>query len=144
MTEPRFGDSKAAAYKRKGRKTKPLIPELNITPRERDIYGATVTIRNQETRELRTLHHAGAPGPALREIVAEIDAAEGNWLVVAISSPNSIYRDLQGSRIAFDSTHSAHEKSVADPRSNESNALARVGRMDLLEPLDKSKPAQAA
>ena len=119
---------------RNGRENREKIAELNLGPRERALYGAIVTAREQESGRLWTLCQHGTTLQALRSMAGLLDAEPGHWLIVSISCPQAIFRDMQGHRIS-DGGSGAHEKSAADPRSNERNYLAKIGRSDLLEPL---------
>ena len=119
---------------RQRRGNRETIAELNFGPRERSMYGAIVTAREQGSGRLWTVCKGGTTLQALREIVALLDAEPGHWLIVSISSPPSVFRDMQGHRVS-EGGQGAHEKSAADPRSNERNYLGKIGRSDLLEPL---------
>lgn len=119
---------------RKDREHRENVAELNLAPGERSIYGAIVTARERESGRLWTLCRGGTTLQALRVIAAKLDAADGDWLIVSISSPPSVFRDMQGHRVS-EGRQGAHEKSAADPRSNERNYLGKIRRSDLLEPL---------
>jgi hypothetical protein len=93
---------------------------LTLTPKERADYGVIVTIREQTTMELHTFESKGHPKDALNRACDFIDGLEGDWRIVTISGPVSIYRDLQG----------AHDPGI--PKS-EPSRLKRIGRDDLLE-----------
>lgn len=96
---------------------------LSLTPKERKDYGVTLTIREQETRKVHTFAVKGPLIASLTQACEMIDAIpEGNWKIVCISNPISIFRDLQG----------AYNTETVSP---EMNRLSRVGRADLLEEL---------
>lgn len=103
-----------------------FVPEgntknLSLTPKERGEYGVTVTIREQETMELHTFTVPGPLRKALEEACDLIDEiGKGDWKIVCISNPISIFRDLQGSHDLTQVGANAHKLSV-------------VRRMDLLE-----------
>lgn len=97
---------------------------------ERDRYGATVTLREQTSRETRVLARTGTAMDALREIVAEADAWEGDWRVLSISTPATIFRDLQGHRFSSGGIHGEAVTIEADK--SEKTYLAKIGRTDLL------------
>lgn len=96
-------------------------PHITLTPAERMEYGVTLTVREQETLKVEAFCVNGPVMSALKEACDRIDAAEGDWKIVSISTPSSIFRDLQG----------AHSKNRATP---EQERLGRIGRADLLEP----------
>lgn len=86
--------------------------------------GVIVTMREQGSGELNTITRPGKPEQALRDICVLIDGAAGDWRIVTISTPNSIYRDLQADR-QRDTDHRV------DPP--EQAMLNKIGRRDLLE-----------
>ena len=60
---------------------------------ERDRFGVTVTFANVLETEHRVEHRPGKVIAALREILEEVPP---EWGVVCCSTPNTIWRDLQG------------------------------------------------
>lgn len=114
---------KTPAPKRQRRSTsmpgKKLVSLL--TPRERDEYGVTVIVREQTSGDLMTMTNAGPAHKALALLCASIDKLPGDWKIVTVSTPGSIYGDLQG---ATDPERSA---------SPEKRMLAKIGRLDLLQ-----------
>ncbi len=112
----------------------PSPRELSLGEYERKRIGCIVTAREQWTGELHVVHRSGTPREALRAISDELAALEGDWRVLSISTPATIYRDLQGTRQTegFDR--------LALP---ELQWLHSLGRFDLLdpslEPRDKSQ-----
>lgn len=102
---------------------------------ERARYGVIVTAREQQTGRVKTMHQIGAPTGAIHEVVETLDSMEGDWKVVSISTPASIYRDLQGGRSVRADDQYEHRPHLSDPRTTEVSMLSRLGRLDLLEPL---------
>jgi len=87
----------------------------------------TVSLRNEETGERRTRAETGMTAvQALRSIVAEVDTWPGTWKVVAVSTPETIFTDLQGARFSADT-----ERCTIAPYTAERFFLNRVGRGDL-------------
>lgn len=112
-----------------------FVPEgatkgISLTPKERDDYGVTLTIREQTTHQLHTFSVRGSLVKSLAEACDLIDQIrEGEWKIVSISNPISIFRDLQGS----------HDPGVPNA---EAQKLGRIGRRDLLEviPYGEKRP----
>ena len=95
----------------------------------RAIYGVIVTFEN-ERGELLTRHCDGPPQKALERLLAEAEAKDPTFKVVAYSNPQSIYGDLVGSRAHYvDET--GHPQA---PNWPEVGALARIHRLDALHP----------
>lgn len=115
------------------------IPMLDTSGQERAAAGIIASVRNQKTGECVSLHEFGPVIIATRAIAAAVDRLGADWKIVALSTPHSIYRDLQGTRnyhVDNDDRHPGQgRKSAADPRTAEMTALGRIGRLDLLAPL---------
>ena len=94
--------------------------KLSLTPAERDDYGVTVTIRDQDTGALDTIVGHGPVREALSHVCERIDERGGHWKVLTVSSPATIFTDLQGMRDP--------ENAVVDLR-----MLSQVGRSDLYD-----------
>jgi len=108
--------------------------------REREKYGATVTVVNLETGEWGTVVHTGTTTiEALRVIVERVDALGPAWRISCISTPVTILRDLDAARLPVDGKL-ARRHHTATPATPEATMLARVGRLDLLVP----RPFRAA
>lgn len=91
-----------------------------LHPGIRDQFGATVTFKN-ERGELLTIERLGTMKVALAACCDAALELDPTYRVLSVSSPQSIYTDLQGSR----------------PRQDErpeKRALASIGRQDLLHP----------
>lgn len=77
---------------------------------------------------------------SLRRAIVEMETWPGEWQIEVISTPTTIYRDLQGSRIDSSPTgpRDAHglagSGDVAETRlvTPEAIMLGRIGRLDLL------------
>lgn len=74
--------------------------QLGLPPSERALYGATVTLRNQRTRAVRS--EAYTQMTALQGVALAVAACKAlgpEWLIVSISTPQTIYRDAYASRL---------------------------------------------
>jgi hypothetical protein len=114
-------------------------PELSIRGEDRKAYGAIFSLRHAETGETTAVHLVGARIDCARRIAALIDATGEAWRVVCVSTPESIYRDLQGSRNlpAGLRIHPASGREISEPHefeplSGERQTFGRIGRLDLL------------
>jgi len=87
-------------------------------------YGVIVTAREQMTDERIVLHRPGAG--ALKLICEGLDGLDGDWRVLTISTPRTIYRDLQGTRA---------RELVDETQMPELRMLGQVGRLDMLDPI---------
>jgi hypothetical protein len=105
----------------------PREPELSIAARNE--YGVIVTVREQRSRELRSLHEPGKRIEALRAVCARIDRLPGEWKIVCYSTPEMIEGDLRGPRLK---RHPGGKGSYLE--NPEALALARIRRLDLLDP----------
>jgi len=101
-------------------KTMPRSEHLNLSPLERDDFGVTVTSREQRTKKVRVDIGYGPVTNALQDVVDHLDSLDGNWKIVTVSSPATIYGDLQGIR------------DYSQP-SAELRFLAKIGRKDMVE-----------
>jgi hypothetical protein len=139
-----FGVSRQAIWsllRRRGVETRPRHGRRVqvATNAERDMAGVIVTVREQTTGVMRTLHVAGKAGDALRTVCARVDAWDGDWRVVCYSTPQTVLGDLQGARARFGAGQGGH---VDCP---EATMLARIGRIDLLDPaLDHGHPGRGS
>lgn len=98
---------------------------------DRDDAGVIVTVREQKSGALRSLHEPGLRGPALYEVCKRIDRLPGDWKVVGYSTPSTVRSDLHGSR---DTNSLSKQGSSNGNNSVERTALAKVRRLDLLDP----------
>lgn len=100
---------------------------MSLHTSERD-YGVIVSCKRiDEEKDQRTIHEPGGSGKALRAACERIDRWGGEWRICAISSPPTIWRDIQASRIELnDKAH--HAGAVVFP---ELRLLAGIGRADL-------------
>lgn len=103
----------------------PKMPakSLAVAGRDRMEAGCIVTARNQVTDERWVLHKSGQD--ALAAVCRELDEAEGDWRILVISTPESVYRDLQGTR------YTEWADRVLNP---EVGQLGKLARLDLLDP----------
>lgn len=113
----------------------PLL--LNLGSTERSVYGVTVTIRREDTNELRVKAVTGAGAlEALRVIVDSIRllrALGEPWFVCSISTPSTIYRDMQASRLRLRG-RDGQERYASTVEFPEVTYLQRTGALDLLDP----------
>lgn len=114
------------------------MPTLNTSGRERAQFGVIGTAQNSATGKTVSMHRAGPPTIAVAEIAAEVDKLGANWKIVSLSTPASVYRDLQGTRyhrIKGDARNKLMgRQSAHDARTQEKALLGRIGRLDLLSP----------
>ena len=93
-----------------------------INGEDRARFGGLVSIREIHTDERRTLHAQGKG--YIRRIAEQMDALPGTWRVVALCTPETIFRDLQGTR------KDEWQMRVHYP---EQDAFGKIGRLDLLD-----------
>jgi len=86
----------------------------------RDEAGIICTLREQRTGLRRVMHIPGKRYDATKLLVRMIDAMPGEWRLLSYSTPETIATDLDGMRMSG--------------QMPELNALARHGRLDLLDP----------
>ena len=98
---------------------------LSLTANARDTYGVIVTMREQATGRLETKHEVGTTLVALEQVLTSFAQREEDWCVVCISTPQTVYRDLQGTR-------TGDPDKVPRP---EQQLLGRIGRLKMLEPV---------
>lgn len=94
---------------------------LTLSPNERDNYGVTITAYELGTGRMVTISALGPVTDRARELCERIDELEGDWRVLTISTPSTIYGDLQGERGEY----------LATP---ERRLLGSIARLDLLMP----------
>lgn len=98
---------------------------FSLTPRERPDYGVIVTVQHSTSGAMQTVSEVGGAGKALKRVVEGIDILngrddEGRWEIISISTPATIFADLQGGR---DELQPGPEQLL----------LARLHRLDLLK-----------
>jgi hypothetical protein len=95
-------------------------PHTKMVAHQRDGYGCVVSFSNDQGMT-HTVYREGKLKDALLACIREIDrrADDGPWYVECISTPQTIYDDMQGTF-------------RRERHSRERLALARVGRKDLL------------
>lgn len=111
----------------------PDIPELRISGPKRAVCGIIATLRNMTDGRMKSMHETGPFVTSVSKIAATCDALGPEWRIVSLSSPTSIFRDLQGTRNQRigDGTRQASY----DPRTAECKLLGKIKRLDLLAPL---------
>lgn len=95
--------------------------------------GLTVFVSDGVGHE-RTLVRAGMPlDAALREIALQLDEWPGEWRIDCVSTPATIYRDMQGDRSYVHKARRLDPDSsgVSEPDFPETAYLGRIGRIDL-------------
>lgn len=101
-------------------------------------YGATVTFRRDDDGELVTVvrERMGVEA-AILAAIEEIEQQPGDWKVQSISTPGTIWRDLQGIREGGGAPGGFQNETSGPVRpspSPEAVMLSRLGRMDLYDP----------
>jgi len=97
---------------------------------ERGSYGAIVSVCRLDEPGEGVLHRTGMTTMnALRAIVADLDEADGDWRIVCISTPVTVYRDMQAARPTGQGS--------LPP---ETMYLAKLRRTDLLAPPSHEPP----
>lgn len=120
-----------------------VMPDVGLSPAERRQHGVIVTARDQQTGERRTVHRAGdTTTRCLAAACAEVVSWGPQWMVATVSTPRSIFRDLQGTRRTLGRQEEPWWERVDkkdqykdDPRRYEIFLLGRAGFPKLLEPL---------
>lgn len=95
---------------------------------QRQNDGVLVTVRELDVGVVTVIHCTGQH--ALEQVCEQLDAMAGDWRVVSLCTPTTIYRDLQGTR------KNVWADNVQFP---EVQALGRIGRLDLLDPFFEPK-----
>jgi hypothetical protein len=103
------------------------VPQA-VTNRERDELGIIVTLREQQTRALFSMHVPGKRLEALRWLAEKLDATPGDWRLLCYSTAETIAGDLKGAR-----SHKV-QSSYWEVDSPETLALGLIHRLDLLDP----------
>ena len=111
---------------------------MELSPKERDLYGVIVSVRHQQTGQMRSLHEPGRAREALARACERVTAMGDEWRIVSISTPPSIYRDLQGIRVrerrrGFLKTEEIKSRSRVDDPRPEIQQLGQIGLLHLLE-----------
>lgn len=117
--------------------------QLQLASTARSRYGVLVVLREQRTHRQRVEHLTGKVGDSLKVLAAEIDRLheqDEDWRVSCISSPSTIYRDLQGARgLPGEERFSQDGDPILtlsyEAQTVEAAYLGKIGRLDLLEPL---------
>ena len=103
----------------------PALSYLSLGSTERKNVGAIVTVRELESAVRMVMHEKGTTAEALTAVCDRLDRLHGDWRVLCISTPATIHRDLQGTRLK-------QEMDALDIP--ERVMLARIGRIDRLDP----------
>jgi hypothetical protein len=123
-----------------GRRALVAPSECEVQARElraQDGDGAIVSCVELDTGATLTRHYGGTVMAAVFRVVTELRERNGwgeRWRVRCISTPPSIYRDLQASRVVLDGT------SLATVPQAEWSIMAKLGALDLLERRQLSMP----
>lgn len=128
----------------------PLEPATTLPRTQSDRRaGIIVTAEHENGPPQISFHIGGAPRAALLAACERIDRLGGGWFIVSLSSPASIYRDLQGTRLLEPSSYRIStnmndpKRYAADPRTTELQLLGGIGRLDLLRPFPFRQAAPA-
>lgn len=98
-------------------------------------YGATVTFERQEDGELLTRAKLNTPATqAVADLCDEVEWLSGTWKVVSISTPQSIWTDLQGTRDRTRTPGGSHSDAGHYTQFPEAMLLSRIGRPELWKP----------
>jgi hypothetical protein len=104
--------------------------DFSLPPKERAVYGATITAKSLTSDQTITLVRTGVTAlEATRQIAGALDAMDDDFRVVSVSTPVSIERDLFANRIQL-----AGDSAGSIGPTPERNTLAKIGRLDLLHP----------
>lgn len=95
----------------------------------RESYGCTVTFRN-DNGDLLAMYRFGPPIQGLRDMCDEAISRDATFRVVAYSTPQTIFGDLQGGRADYVSGE-GRRLQRATP---EQAVLSKIGRADLCHP----------
>lgn len=113
------------------------IKDLSISPDDRHDTGLIATLDDGTAR-----HFVGAGTEATRALADHCDKHDAK--VVCISTPRSIYRDLQGGRGALDGRDQPVTPGKGHvPRTSattERITLSKIGRQDLIAPRRQPAP----
>jgi len=98
--------------------------------------GVTVYFENASGDQQVVVRSGAPPTVLLREAIALAERWEGEWKIRVISTPTTIYRDLQGSRrplaLAGNEDHVRRRPVAHNDFRPERQMLALIGRRDLL------------
>jgi hypothetical protein len=102
----------------------------------RQAAGLTVFVGDARGRKRTLVRNEMPLRAALREICEQIDHWDGEWFIECISTPSTIYRDLQGRR---EEVHAGtnlkavgvNHGGVSEPVYVEEGLLGAIGRGDL-------------
>jgi hypothetical protein len=109
----------------------------------RNEAGIIVTLRRQDTLELFSMHVAGLRGEALRHLAALIDHSGVDWRVLCYSTPQLIEGDIKQRRAVQQKSET--RRTFTYLNTPEASALARIDRLDLLDPaIDRSEDDKRA
>jgi hypothetical protein len=100
-----------------------------LGPHSRDVDGATITFRNEETGERRTEQFVGYRTEALERACARCAELGPDWRIACYSTPSTILADLKGARSRMSGIG---EEVTTYTELPERVMLSRVGRLDLL------------
>jgi len=104
----------------------PSPKDLSLGSWERTRVGVIVTARELQTGERLVLHEEGTTTEGMRAVIARLDKLPGDWRVLCLCTPVTIFRDLQGTRLV-----EGKRDALVIP---EREALSRIGRIDRLDP----------
>lgn len=86
------------------RERDPLHRPFPMSGQEAATYGAIVTFQNAAGQRL-AVHRSGPKRTALRQACAVATGHDSSFRVISISTPETIYTDLQGARLPRHDRH---------------------------------------
>lgn len=114
---------------------------------DRAAFGCIVTAREKTTGDIQVFHESGdTVTMALQTACSRIDKLDGSWEVICVSTPASVYRDLQGTRnrVEYGRDHRAgvsYRRVMFHPLERERQMLSRAKRLDLFPSAIPSLPS---
>ncbi len=99
---------------------------------QKAVYGVIVSFENADRKTL-VLHRVGVTTKALRHACDDALRLDPTFRVVSVSTPTSIYTDMQGARMQG-KQKSAHVGTNDHTNTPESQMLGRAGLAEMLHP----------
>jgi hypothetical protein len=78
---------------------------IPMSPSEQAVYGAIVTLENAGG-EIVVIHHTGRIKAAVERAYVEATSLDASFRIVSVSTPTSIFEDMQGARASVDGSFS--------------------------------------
>lgn len=106
------------------------IKDIPMSGEERGKAGVIASLTRGD--EERSVHFPGAG--AISRIADYCD--KHDWKIRCLSTPQTVYRDLQGTRESVEDTIAGDRRTGLAGQSVELRMLGRIGRIDLVESRD--------